>query len=64
MIIRDKWYVIYGDDNNIISYGDGTGFRVDSGSHQAAEFDTEAEMLQHISDNELILPEIENEEIN
>ena len=61
MIIRDKWYVIYDDDNNIISYGNGSGFRVDSGNHLAAEFDTEAEMLQYIENNHLEIVEVENE---
>ena len=52
MIIRDKWYVIC-DGKIVINYGDGSGFRVDSGIHAAVEFDTEAEMLQYIEDNNL-----------
>ena len=60
MIIRDKWYIIY-DGRNVIDYGDGTGFRVDSGIHNAAEFDTEAEMMQFIEDNHLTITEAENE---
>ena len=60
MIIRDKWYVIY-DGKNIINYGNGSGFRVDSGIHAAVEFDTEAEMLQYIENNHLEIVEVENE---
>ena len=60
MIIRDKWYIIY-DGKNIINYGNGSGFRVDSGIHAAVEFDTEAEMLQYIEDNNLDIVEVENE---
>ena len=61
MIIRNKWYIIV-DGKNIINYGNGSGFRVDSGIHAAAEFDTEAEMLAYITDNELICPqEVEDE---
>ena len=60
MIIRDKWYIIV-DGKNIISYGNGSGFRVDSGIHAAAEFDTEAEMLAYIEDNDLEIVEEEDE---
>jgi hypothetical protein len=60
MIIRDKWYIIV-VGKNIINYGNGSGFRVDSGIHAAAEFDTEAEMLQYIEDNNLDIVEVENE---
>ena len=59
MIIRDKWYIIV-VGKNIINYGNGSGFRVDSGIHAAAEFDTEAEMLQYIEDNNLEIVEVEN----
>ena len=60
MIIRNKWYIIY-DGKNIINYGNGLGFRIDSGKHSAAEFDTEAEMLQYIEENNLVLPEETND---
>lgn len=60
MIIRNKWYIIY-DGKNIINYGNGSGFRVDSGIHAAAEFDTEAEMMQYIEDNHLEIVEVEDE---
>ena len=59
MIIRDKWYVIY-DGKVVIDWGNGSGFRVDSGIHAAVEFDTEAEMLQYIEDNHLEIVETEN----
>ena len=57
MIIRDKWYVIY-DGKIVIDLGNGSGFRIDCGEHSASEFDTEAEMLQYITDNNL---EVQNE---
>lgn len=60
MIIRDKWYVIY-DGKIVIDRGNGSGFRVDSGIHTAAEFDTEAEMLQYIEDNKLEIVDVEDE---
>ena len=60
MIIRDKWYVIY-DGKIVIDCGNGSGFRVDSGIHAAVEFDTEAEMLQYIEDNDLEIQEVEDE---
>lgn len=60
MIIRDKWYVIY-DGKIVIDWGNGLGFRIDSGEHPAAEFDTEAEMMQYIDDNHLAMPEVEND---
>ncbi len=60
MIIRDKWYVIY-DGKVVIDWGNGSGFRVDSGIHAAVEFDTEAEMMQFIDDNHLTITEAENE---
>ena len=60
MIIRDKWYVIY-DGKIVIDCGNGSGFRVDSGIHAAVEFDTEAEMLQYIEDNNLDIVEVEDE---
>ena len=60
MIIRDKWYIIV-VGKNIINYGNGSGFRVDSGIHAAAEFDTEAEMLQYIEDNNLEIVEVEDD---
>ena len=60
MIIRDKWYVIY-DGNIVIDWGNGLGFRIDCGEHSAAEFDTEAEMLQYIEDNDLEIVEVEDE---
>lgn len=59
MIIRNKWYVIY-DGKIIIDWGNGSGFRVDSGIYAAVEFDTEAEMLQYIEDNGLEIVEMEN----
>ena len=59
MIIRDKWYVIY-DGKIVIDCGNGSGFRVDSGIHAAVEFDTEAEMLQYIEDNDLEIEEVED----
>lgn len=59
MIIRDKWYVIY-DGKIVIDWGNGSGFRIDSGEHSAAEFDTEADLLQYINDNHLAMPEVEN----
>ena len=60
MIIRDKWYVIY-DGKIVIDCGNGSGFRIDCGEHSAAEFDTEAEMLQYIDDNHLEIVEVEDE---
>ena len=60
MIIRDKWYIIV-VGKNIINYGNGSGFRVDSGIHAAAEFDTEAEMLQYIEDNNLEIVDVEDD---
>ena len=59
MIIRDKWYVIY-DGKIVIDCGNGSGFRVDSGIHAAVEFDTEAEMLAYIEDNDLEIVEVED----
>ena len=59
MIIRDKWYIIY-DGKIVIDWGNGLGFRVDSGIHAAVEFDTEAEMLQYIEDNNLEIVVVEN----
>lgn len=60
MIIRNKWYVIY-DGKTIIDWGNSSGFRVDSGIHTAAEFDTEAEMLKYIEDNHLEIVEADDE---
>ena len=60
MIIRDKWYVIY-DGKIVIDWGNGSGLRIDCGEHSAAEFDTEAEMLAYIEDNDLEIVEVEDD---
>jgi len=59
MIIRDKWYIIV-VGKNIINYGNGSGFRIDCGEHSAVEFDTEAEMLAYIEDNDLEIVDVED----
>lgn len=53
--IQKQWYVIY-DGKNIVDSGNSTGKTIFPGVAYA-EFDTEAEMLQFITDNELITPE-------
>ena len=49
------------DGKIVIDCGNGSGFRIDCGEHSAAEFDTEAEMLQYIENNHLEIVEVEDE---
>ena len=61
-MITKQWYVIHYD--NIISmYGSSEGASIFPGKkQQVAEFDTEAEMLEYIEQNNLELPdEFDNE---